>query len=304
MKNVIFFNTYHIGDIFWPLSFIKNIVENNPEYNFFYWIPQGHAFYNNLKINFANNINLQKLASVNLRVVTHFEDVTVINTWVRSFWEDPEYSDIPVGECNMYDKYYIFKRICEKLNFKFTLNVKDIIYSLPEVEINSFLEWNNNLKDRKKIFYFNYLGMSGQPTSIGNPHEHELVINTLSDKYPDRIIIVPDGTNVEKSNVINCQQAFNINRDVTCENVIKMHLISNYCDYVVYSATGACFVALNKQCLETQNKKIYLYAGDSRKFGDAMNSVTTKLLGRSFLQTIDCQGANGVLENLYNVIAD
>lgn len=302
MRKIVFFNTYHIGDVYWMRGFVKNIVENNTDVEFSYWVPQGHAFFKDININFASQFNFSTFIPNNLRIITQQDEYTFVNTWVKSFWEDPGYNNHPVQECNIYDKYEIFKKICNNLNLNFTLKVEDIIPRLPDTDISYFLKWHEQTQQYQKIFYFNYLGKSGQATSISTMPEHDFVINSLSQTYKNSFIIVPGETNCNNTNVINCEKHFNIHLNPTCENVIQLHKIANYCNFVFYSSVGACFVLTNRDTLEASNKKVLLVAGGSVQYGNAINNACMQIHQKAPVTIIDAYGSSSVLNSIQTII--
>lgn len=302
MRKIVFFNTYHIGDVYWMRSFVKNIVESNTDVEFFYWVPQGQAFFKDINIKFASHFDFSTFIPNNLRIITQLEDFTLFNTWVKSFWEDPDFNNHPVQECNIYDKYEIFKNVCSKLNLNFTLKIEDVIPKLPDTDIDYFLKWHDQTKQYQKIFYFNYLGKSGQTTSISTMQEHDIVIDTLAQIYKNSFIVVPSETKSSHTNVINCEKYFNVHLTPTCENVIQLHKIANYCNYAFYSSVGACFVLTNKETLEANNTKILLVAGESIKYANAINNACTHIYQRAPITIVDAYGPGSVLNSIQTII--
>jgi hypothetical protein len=304
MRKILFFNNYHIGDVFLPVSFIKNIVASNPDVDFYYWCHEGHNFFKDINIKFAVDITHDILKPVEEIVESRHEDYELINTWIVGFWKDKKYKDIPVQECDLWYLYEDFKRVCELNNLNFTLNKKDLFFTMPKVDLRDVLPWFFANKNKKKIFYFNYLARSCQPQAIESMSDHENVINSLANHYPDRIVIVPDGISSPLPNVINCQEAFGITRSPSSEHLIKLHAISNMCNHVVYFDTGGCFLFMNEESLNTPNTKILLTREPSVKYGIELNKTSMLVNNRNCMELVNCMGAQQSFESIINIISN
>ena len=302
MKKIIFFNTYHIGDVFLPMSYIENIVKSNQDVEFYYWCVEGHSFFKNINIKFITNFTAEDFFSFNKNVITIKDNFIFINTWIGSFWADNDFKDLPVGECEILKKYPIFERICTKLNLNFTLKKEDIFFKMPFVDIASTLTWFELNKNFKKIFYFNYLARSGQIQPINSLHEHEIVINTLADKHNNHIVLVPDNITPTKKNIINCEHVFNIKRSPTSEHLIQLHNIANLCDYAVYVDTGGCFLFANKNSIASFSKKILLTTGSSARYGQFLNNASNYVYNKNCIQQIHCNNMHDAITELTNII--
>lgn len=302
MKKIVFFNTYHIGDVFLPMSYIQNIVESNPDVKFYYWCVEGHSFFKDINIQFATTFTAEDFFTFNKNVITIKEDFILINTWIGSFWADDNFKDLLVGECEILKKYPIFKKICTKLNLNFTLKKEDIFFKMPLVNIDSALTWFESNKNFKKIFYFNYLARSGQVQPINSLHEHEIIINTLADKYNDYIVLVPDNIIPTKKNIINCEHTFNIKRSSTSEHLIQLHNIANLCNYAVYVDTGGCFLFANKNSITSFSKKVLLTTGSSTRYGQFLNDASNYVYKKNCIQQIHCNNMHEAITKLTNII--
>jgi len=302
MKKILFFNLYHIGDVYLPMSYIQNIVESNPDIEFYYWCIEGHSFFKDINIKFASNFNAEDLYPIKFSVITNKKDFICINTWIASFWEDPGYKDLPVGECEILNKYPIFERICSNLKLNYTLKKEDIFFKYPSVNIDAALPWLENNKNVKKIFYFNYLARSGQIQPVTSQHEHEQIINILADRYRDYIILVPDNILPTRNNIINCEQMFNIKRTYTSEHLLQLHTIANECDYAVYVDTGGCFLFANKDFINSSCCKLLLTTGSSARYGKYINDASNFIYKKDFIRQLYCNNAQDAIDNLTNTI--
>jgi hypothetical protein len=302
MKKVLFFNLFHIGDVYLPMKYIQNIVESNPDVEFYYWCIEGHSFFKDINIKFASNFNYDYFYPINNTVVTIKDDFICINTWISSFWNDINYKDLPVGECEILNKYPIFERICKNVNLNYTLKKEDIFFKYPFIELELASNWFNENKNSKKIFYFNYLAHSGQVQPITNHYEHELVINSLADKYKNYIILVPDNITPTSSNIINCEHKFNITRSTTSEHLMQLHTIANMCDYSVYVDTGGCFLFANKDFINSSCKKLLLTTGSSARYGKYLNDACNFIYKKDLIQQLHCNNVHDVITSIFNNI--
>jgi len=302
MKKILFFNQWHIGDVFLVMSFIQNIVKNNPNIEFYYWCEEGHSFFKDINIKFASNFKKEDFQPFYNTVISNTDDFIFINTWIASFWADPEYRDLSVGECQILNKYPIFERICSKLNLNYTLQREDIFFEVPSANIELAIDWFDQNKNTKKIFYFNYLAGSGQIQPITNLAEHELVINTLAEKFNTWHILVPDNINPTKQNIINCQSQFNIRRTRTCEHLLQLHRIANMCEYAIYVDTGGCFLFANKKSFLSASQKILLTTGSSERYGRYLNEASNYVYKKDCVQQLHCNNVHEAVDNLTAIL--
>lgn len=225
---IIFCNFFHIGDTYFAQPFVKNIIINNPNNDYYIFNNYNTYCYLNEISNIKDinsNIDLKKKIyrilniyikdstidesnlSINEKInICDFLSVypmfhilydnklkmLLINTWIGSIREV-----YPLIECNLVSYNESNNLIINEVNNLYDLNIKydnsinlNLLPDFKKIHIISFLILKNNAfnMNKKIIFYYNYIGKSSQEFPIKNEDEHNFIIKELSKKY---IIIVP-----------------------------------------------------------------------------------------------------------------
>lgn len=252
MKNIIFFNHFHNGDVFLSRTFIKKLIDhikkNNPEIKFFY------AHKNNPLITLdITQLNINPNLFINIRN-EHLGDFRLgndlfINTWYAS---DKRFYMNQYGisfDC----LYALFEAVCKRqLQFSLSdisIDPKDFF---PEINyafynILNVANWVNNNKT-KKIFISNCEPLSGQAHNI----DLTTIAFDLAKKYNNYSFILTNKTpkkldNVFYSSDIIQSKGFDLNEN---------SYLSTFCDVIIGPASGAFTFAMNKTNFFNRSTKI------------------------------------------------
>jgi hypothetical protein len=221
---IIFCNFNHIGDTHFAQPFVKNIINNNPNnqyyifnnYNTYCYLDQINNLkdiesHSNLKVivfrmlnldihnnsrdkyNFSEKTNICTPPEFKSNFLTKYDNefkILLINTWIG-----PLIGLYPIIECNLISYHKCYNMLINDINNLYDLNIKynnnfEIINLLPFIN-KMYIEHFSNIKNstnKKIVFYYNYLAKSGQSLPINTENEHNLVIKHLSLKY---IVIIP-----------------------------------------------------------------------------------------------------------------
>jgi hypothetical protein len=305
--NIILFNLFHIGDIYFNQKFVKYLCENNLEHKFYYFCSYNRFIFNeisNLKVlveedelytkyeNIFIQRNMFNNGSDNFNNLCdpYFvidNNLLFINMWCLAF-------NKIVNTNNNMDCDLRRLLIANKLRFneiendlKITLNFpvdncELLVPTLPKVNIDEFLEWYKS-NNKSLIFYYNYLPMSGQHTPVSNENEHNYILENLSRVFSDKIFIVPKMNAELKNicitnninNIISCIDNFNCIETKSCENLVKIAKITTYCDKTFYFDVGANFLIFNSNIFDDTVKSIYI------------NISSSSIIYNKFRSTID-----------------
>ena len=250
---IVFYNFYHIGDTHLAQPFVKNIITNNlnnqfyifNNYNTFCYLEQFNNIkdiesnlilkniiikmlnldinnnYNKEGYNSSGDYNINESEHKSADILSSYDNnlkILLINTWIGSFLK---YS-YPLIDCNLINYNENYNILINNINNTFKLNIKydnsvniNLYPSIKKIYIESFLNIKNNT-NKKIVFYYNYLAKSEQPFPIYNNNEHNIVINYLSLKY---IVIIPH-KNIELENYIIEN---NINSIIFAENLLNFN---------------------------------------------------------------------------------
>lgn len=211
------------------------------------------------------------------------ESTVAINTWVGSYKEylpveqlECEVENIQSTLCKIYQDIQQYVTITYAPVSSFELLPKFTLTPLP-----SFETWYQENKSSDFIFYYNYLGRSGQ-CIINTAEEHNIIIVKLCLFFPNSKIVVPrvetslqeivDSFHIQ--NLIDCRKLFDIVETPSCKNLVDLAYIASKCKYIVQYDIGACYYFLNRDFLfkNEVNHFIYLSKRDFfiKKFANTM----------------------------------
>jgi hypothetical protein len=314
---IIFFNNFHIGDTYFSQPFVKNIVDNNAfNYDFYFFIQYNSIIYvdlitkikdlrdnsilldklnNKYKLNSTNHLN-----GINKEFFIYDKELNVflVNTWLGKLSQLAN-----CIECNSFCYIEIFQRLVLKLNdylkypLIYAVNINNCIPSFPEVDINLFLDFKNNNKDKKIIFINNYKAFSGQKITLKNDNDYYILgelfcinnfivifsekneLGKIKEKYPNNIFFVND--------------EFNLIQDYTCHNLYISMTISYNCDYSLYFDTGRNFTYINEKFIKLNNLNKRYHIATTPGYFNNLNDE--KIVPKDYIKFIKAQ-------NIYELI--
>lgn len=328
----VFYNLMRLGDQLVVYEILRNIVNNNPQHEFYFFnrrFNEKHCMYSDIEnFSYSNkfknkylNFCIDLLNNKKNPLYTIKDDCILINTW-----NVPEFHVVLCKNWNIYEYHKAWKtKICDKLNLKFPLNEeskinKQLIPKMQFYDISKFDIIYEKHKDKKKVFYFNNHGCSGQMLN----YNHVPVIDYISKKFPDIIFFICEKENYKfNSNVYNCQDlGFNStwrNKDDESGHCLyQMALISSKCDISFYKQTGRNFFIGNDYELDkikNGNDNIKVFIGPDKRhkgyieFGPwaiYFNNMSQQYCNRNFFKyniTVDWKEKEAqISEKIGNVI--
>lgn len=225
IKNIIFYNHFHKGDIFLSREFIKDII-NKLNLNFYYLHGNDGNFFNDLNI--KSIIDVNQLKNINHWNCPFIIDETLyLNTWYNAC--NGRYME----GCILQTFYNIFKEYYKILNIEL-----DIIQNyIPSVDYSKFnIDKAFNLFDNS-IMICNNTPLSGQ----SNIRNMDVIIDGLSKKFTNKILLVTNETNLNNKNIIKT----NI---VTKNNTLfEISYLSKFCNYIIGRSSGPYSFSLIKE---------------------------------------------------------
>ena len=286
---IIFYNNWHCGDIFFAQPFIKNIVEHNNEtFEYYFYCEYCDYIYTSVIPNIKNikyeTELLDIYKNIHMKMYIHndfiyFDEskILLINTWIEPMFKHG------LIECDLisYIRCYeiVLFNILQQHNIQINYN-NDIQLAYPiikELNIDYFLNFKEMNKDKKIIFYYNYLQSSGQRLPINTHANHNYVIERLAQ---DNIVILPD-----KSNYTNCTDNIYFaddfldkeNNDLSEDNYNGKNLcyyatISYHSHLSIYYDIGRCFMYANQKSIQENNENIRLHLAVKDFYFNSINN--------------------------------
>lgn len=288
MKDIVFYNTFSIGDYYFSKPFIQHICRINPERKFKLFTNVGTYFFQdieNLEQYYAEDRIYNNPAKLILKnffeqhrndLFFTDEQTIYVNTWVGVWNKLIEPLNCEISP----EKLYIaFEKLVSKLNELLEdklhfepMNKRDFVYKLSsDLTIENFLKFRN-IEKKECIFYFNRNGMTEQTKPFKTEMDQVIILNYLSQLYPNKYIIVPNIALTPKCHNIIPTLFFGVQENSTCKNVLEDIEIAGHCDYMIIFDIGAAYTFFN-QNFEKYKANIYHFSSNTRCYTILKESI-------------------------------
>jgi hypothetical protein len=257
MKNIVFFNYAHKGDIFFSRPFIKDIM-NQIDAEYWYAHYWENYLVKDMGMKYISLDNIPKVQSNNEHAANFIKDDNVyINTWIGRYFS---HSKPMYGDCNLKSLYQlVYSEIFDFLGKAFDVNIhlKDIYEYFPSINyshynissVDKFLE--NNLQ--KKILFCNGPALSGQCDECNG--DMESTIFKMSNKYKNICFITTHKLNIVGENIKYTGDII----DNEGQDLNEISYLSKYCDLIIGKSSGPFSFTNTKENLFSENKTFLCY---------------------------------------------
>jgi len=242
MKSIVFFNTFHNGDIHVSREFIKDIrnkVNNDLEYHH----NNGPKLTLDIDVAYKRlDFNLYNYD--NTKIIYEVNDIIYVNTWYN-----PNLPNFKYG-CTLITLYENFKIVYQYLG----IPIEPMNYYIPSFDFSKFNVSNIDqfvLNNKQiKIYISNGGVQSGQSVNFDfNP-----IINDLSSRFPQHLFIISNGYGIIRDNVIYSSDIIKSDNNDLCENSYLM----SFCDIIIGRCSGTFSFGLTKDNLISDSKQIWV----------------------------------------------
>lgn len=295
VKGIIFYCCQHIGDTYLSQPHIKRFCEANGEMSFKYFCLYNQYIFSDIRnlsslvepVRYNNDslisgsppelciennneyMNCRQLfCSRDTLPYFEFQHFVCINMWIGS-WQS--FSTIGLLECRLENLQQTFLQILDVVKHKYMLNITIPCFStsqlfpiVPNTDISKFNDWNKN-NEKITVFYFNYIGRSGQPLPFSSMNHHNEILDRLTSTFPNVNFIVPKST-IDRPNILCCQLQFDCIESMSCENIYKITQIAKQCTLCVMYDIGACFCMYNDDINYTVSTNQLVHIGVNDNF--------------------------------------
>lgn len=238
-KNIIFYNSYHNGDVFYSKEFVKDIQRKvNTNYNY--------SHFNNTSILKDVNISQNRVQTPpNNITVFHNNNDIYINTWIG------QNANYLIHDCSLKSNYILYGDIYKSLN----IDIEPIGFYVPEVDFNKVEKENidnyfNNIKN-KTVLVCNNNVHSGQAVNFN----FDPIIDNISEKFKDILFIFTNGTFLKKDNITTAKDIIGFDMG----NLLEISYMSTKIDTIIGRASGPyCFTHI-KDNMNNENKNFIVF---------------------------------------------
>lgn len=265
MKNILFYNLWHNGDVFSGRGYIKTIIGSLPETKF------GYYHKNNPKVvmdlvttKFKPDLTKWQVEQLNFRKIYETEQTIYINTWVGTYFHQhatrmQDFPDVIVnlsdeGHANYLSLHKMYTFIVNFLNQNHSCNIQlkdnpleyvpDIDWSI-QYDIQPANDFFIKTLGKKRYLFCNGIVRSNQST-LGNISK---VIQTLAQQHSEDIFICTEKFETYLQNIFFTGDIFSIPCDLN-----EIAYLSTFCDVIVGKNSGPFMFTHIKPNINNQSK--------------------------------------------------
>lgn len=262
MNDLILYNKYHNGDIFYSRILIKML-------------------YNNFKIKFYHN-NKPKLFQ-DIETVEEYHDIAQlekysntpysttpkINTWIRSY-NDVFYQKNNAG-CSFENHFSLASSIVENLNIKINPNPEEY---LPFINFDKLINYEkiyHTMITLKSLFDKLVLVCNGKVCSGQSDNfDFNLLLPEIATSKNNILFLVTESFSKENKNIFDVKNITN-----TTPDLLQIGFISTFCDVLIGRASGPiCYTHIKENLLNPE--KTYISFSNSRHEGEFYQNQKSK----------------------------
>jgi hypothetical protein len=249
MNRFIFFNGLHVGDIVINKPFIKEIMKQIPDHDF-YISHYNNEFITNDLCPFISPVEIQ--IPRNDEFITKYDHTTIMNTWFSAISNNDKYAiKVLLVSVNTFDlclfeqQIDIYNQLLKPLGIDISYmgnHPEDYIWEIENKYIN------NNLLIKEegfKVLIYTNKSLSGQTDKSDQTN----YINEITDKYSEITFFVTDGS-INKSNVI-CLNNFFTKKGL---DLFQFAELSKKCNIITGNSNGAIMFSWLKSNLLNKSK--------------------------------------------------
>jgi hypothetical protein len=246
MKNILFYNLWHNGDVFSGRGYIKRIIDAIPNAKFGYYHKNHSKIVSDLtKITFEPDLNKLQVDLLNFRKIFETDKTIYINTWVGTYFlqHQQRMVDFPSVTINLPGEEHANYRSLHKM-YQFIINYLNSYHSckieLPDdpLECVPEISWDKYqiepvkklLSHNKKMHLFCNGKVRSSQSSIGNMQN---VVSTLASSHSNELFICCEKFDTSLQNILFTDDIFHLENDLN-----EISFLSTHCATIVGKNSG------------------------------------------------------------------
>lgn len=265
MKNILFYNLWHNGDVFSGRGYIKEIINSIPNAKF------GYYHKNNPKVvmdlvttKFKPDLSKWQVEQLNFRKIFETDQTIYINTWVGTYFHQhatrmQDFPDVVVnlpneGHANYLSLHKMYRFIINYLNEIHSCNITlsdDPLDYVPEIDWSTYydIEPANDFaiqtKGMARHLFCNGKVRSNQ-SALGDMSN---IVQALAQQNPKDAFICTEVFKSSLPNIFFSKDIFNIPCDLN-----EIAYLSTFCDTIVGKNSGPFMFTHHKHTINNEAK--------------------------------------------------
>ena len=253
---IIFFNQYHNGDCFVGKGWVRNIINQIPNVDFFYAHGKHPDLLKDLGCTYMPIHQLKEVGiKDNIRIAQSTVGDIYINTWCGAFQGELFGHD---EHSNYIIQHIMYSMYCRVLKQEFNLEVHQSSNPHDYLPFIDFSYYNTkpaddfvaSLNGKDLTVFCNGPSLSGQST-MGDMKN---IIDALSDKFPDKIFVTTQDIGIKKNNIRTTNEIFNQECDIN-----EIAYLTKFAKVIVGKNSGPSTFSLYDENLRDKNKTIFCF---------------------------------------------
>lgn len=238
MKDIILYNEFHNGDLFYSRIFL-NMLPDNAKIKY---------FHNCKPFLFCDYDNIEELPFSEFHTFQKSPNVPVVNTWIGQ--NNFVYLNSVNYGCSYENHFFLAKKMANSLGIEVDSDmdkyIPDINYNfLPNIENIKSKISDLKTKFEKIVLISNGDVHSGQ----SNNFDFTFVVNRLAHSKRNVLFLVTKDIETTMSNVMNTSSITEVIPDL-----LQIGYISNFCDIIIGRASGPFCFSHTKENFLNKNK--------------------------------------------------
>jgi hypothetical protein len=248
MKNILFYNLGHNGDVFSGRGYIKHIIDSLPDVKFGYYHKNNKKIVADLvRMQFTPELKKWEIEALNFRKIYETESTIYINTWVGTYFHQhaERMQDHPNVIINLPDEdhanyrslHLMYEFIVKQLNDSLGTSIKlsnDPLDYVPEIN------WFPYDQDTAYAFMMQHDTKRKHLFCNGNVRSNQsvvgdmsLIINALATEFSNDVFIFTQKFDTKLPNVFFTSDIFNCDNDLN-----EIAYLSTWCSTIVGKNSG------------------------------------------------------------------
>jgi hypothetical protein len=248
MKNILFYNLWHNGDVFSGRGYIKHIIDSLPDVKFGYYHKNNKKIVSDLcRMQFSPELKKWEIDKLNFRKIYETESTIYINTWVGTYFHQNiermlDHQNVIInlpneGHANYRSLHLMYDFIIKQLNASLGTDIKlsnDPLEYIPEINWSAYDTDTGDAfvmkhKTKRKHLFCNGDVRSNQSV-VGDMSQ---IISALATEFNNDVFICTQKFDSNLPNIYFTSDIFKCDNDLN-----EIAYLSTWCSTIIGKNSG------------------------------------------------------------------